>query len=182
MSNHSVEDFDWKSEILTEDTVINSFESENEELNDFLINDAKNYSSSLLTVTYLIKIDNEIVAYFSLSNDNITRDNDKKSTWNKINRPIANEKRRKSYPAVKIGRLAVSKKYMGCGFGKLIIDIVRKMYTNTRQQAGCRFITVDAYRNALPFYEKNKFNYLTDKDKSDETRIMYFDLKTLKYL
>jgi hypothetical protein len=75
--------------------------------------------------------------------------------------------------------LAVAKKYAGLGFGKLIIQIVREMYTNIPQQAACRFIIVDAYSNALPFYEKNKFNYLTDKDKSDETRIMYFDLKTL---
>jgi len=35
----------------------------------------------------------------------------------------------KSYPAVKIGRLAVSTEY-----------------ANLKQQAGCRFITVDAYQ------------------------------------
>jgi GNAT superfamily N-acetyltransferase len=175
----SASNFDWKSEILTNDTKIGSFESEDEELNDFLLNDAKNYLLSLLSVTYLIKIDNEIVAYFSLSNDNVTKDDEEKSTWNKLNRNIANEKRRRSYPAVKIGRLAVAKKYMGLGFGRSIIQIVREMYTTAQQPAGCRFITVDAYRNALHFYEKNKFKYLTNKDNSDETRIMYFDLKTL---
>ena len=36
---------------------------------------------------------------------------------------------------------------------------------------------VDAYRSALPFYEKNHFRYLTTKDEDDDTRIMYFDLK-----
>jgi predicted GNAT family N-acyltransferase len=112
--------------------------------------------------------------------DKIFTDDEEKSTWNKLNRAIANEKRRRSYPAVKIGRLAVAKKYMGSGFGKLIIQIVREMYTSAQQQAGCRFITVDAYRNALTFYEKNQFTYLTDKDKSKETRIMYFDLKSLE--
>jgi predicted GNAT family N-acyltransferase len=172
-------DTDWTLLQLTENTEIYSFESEDKELNDFLLNDAKNYFSSLLTVTYLIMTKDEIIAYFSLSNDKVMKDDEEKSTWNKLNRTIANEKRRKSYPAVKIGRLAVAKKYTGSGFGKLIIDIVRKMYTGAQQQAGCRFITVDAYRNALPFYKKNKFNYLTDKDKSDETRIMYFDLKSL---
>jgi len=53
------------------------------------------------------------------------------------------------------------------------------MYTNNQQQAGCRFITVDAYSNALGFYEKNRFNYLTDKDKTSETRAMCFDLKAI---
>jgi hypothetical protein len=52
------------------------------------------------------------------------------------------------------------------------------MYIANRRQAGCRFITVDAYSNAVPFYEKNDFKYLTDKDKQDETRAMYLDLKS----
>jgi hypothetical protein len=34
----SLSNFDWKSEILTQDTVIDSFESEDSELNDFLFN------------------------------------------------------------------------------------------------------------------------------------------------
>jgi hypothetical protein len=81
----------WVLRQLTEDTVITSFESVDGELNDFLLNDAKKYLKSLLTATYLIR--------------------------------------------------------------------------------------VDAYRNALLFYEKNSFKYMTDKDKHSETRAMYFDLK-----
>jgi GNAT superfamily N-acetyltransferase len=169
----------WVLKQLKEDTIITSFESVDEELNDFLLNDAKNYLTSLLAVTYLLKVQDEIIAYFCLLNDSLTKDEEEKSTWNKINRPIANEKRRKSYPAVKIGRLAVSKNYAGAGFGKLIIRIVREMYMSKQQQSGCRFITVDAYKSALPFYEKNAFRYLTDKDKSGETRAMYFDLKAV---
>jgi hypothetical protein len=76
----SLSNFDWKSEILTQDTVIDSFGNEDSELNDFLFNNAKNYRSSLLSVTYLIKTENEIVAYFSLSNDNVTKDDEEKST------------------------------------------------------------------------------------------------------
>jgi predicted GNAT family N-acyltransferase len=155
----------WTLTQLKEDTIINSFESTDEELNDFLLNDAKKHLASLLSVTYLIKVQDEIIAYFCLLNDCLIKDEEEKSSWNKINRLIANEKRRKSYPAVKIGRLAVSKNYSGLGFGTFIIQTVIKMYTNKQQQSGCRFITIDAYRNALPFYERNVFKYLTDKDK-----------------
>jgi GNAT superfamily N-acetyltransferase len=162
---------------LEQDTVIKPFESEDQDLNDFLLNDAKKYLSSFLSVTYIFQTEDETVAFFSLSNDNLSKDDEEKAAWNKINRPIANEKRRRSYPAVKIGRLAVSKKYAGFGIGKSIIRIVREMYTRSQQQAGCRFVTIDAYRNVLPFYEKNLFKYLTDKDKQDETRAMYLDLK-----
>ena len=173
-----MENLNWQHIKLSQDTVIKPFESEDEELNDFLFNDAKNYLSSLLSVPYLIQTEDETIAYYCLANDRVVKDDEEKATWNKLNRAIANEKRRRSYPAVKIGRLAVSKKYAGMGFGKFIIQAIREMYTDN-QQSGCRFITVDAYSNALGFYEKNRFNYLTDKDKTSETRAMYFDLKTL---
>jgi predicted GNAT family N-acyltransferase len=132
----------------------------------------------LLATTYLIRDDNNIIAYFCLSNDRITRDESLgKTHWNKLNRTVANEKRRKSYPAVKIGRLAVSVEYVNSGFGKLIIEMVKEMYANLKQQAGCRFITVDAYQNALEFYKKNGFDFLTEKDEQEQTRAMYLDLK-----
>jgi predicted GNAT family N-acyltransferase len=163
---------------LKEDTVIQPFESEDKDLNDFLLNDAKNYLKSMLAVTYLLQVNNEIVAYFSLSNDSLIKNNDEKSTWNKINRAVPNEKRRRTYPAVKIGRLAVAKKYAGMGLGHHIILAVREMYYEP-QQAGCRFLTVDAYRDVLPFYQKNYFKFLTDQDLDDDTRAMYFDLKSI---
>ena len=52
----------------------------------------------------------------------------------------------------------VSAEYANSGFGKLIIRIVKEMYANLKQQAGCRFVTVDAYQNALEFYRKNGFS------------------------
>jgi GNAT superfamily N-acetyltransferase len=180
MMQKSLDIVDWQQVRLSEETVIKPFDSGDADLNDFLMNDAKKHLNSLLTATYLIKVQDEIIAYFCLSNDCLTKDNEDKSAWNKVNRTIDNEKRRRNYPAVKIGRLAVAKNYAGLGFGKLIIRIVRELYTNKQQQSGCRFITVDAYRNALSFYEKNLFKYMTDKDKFSETRAMYFDLKSVK--
>lgn len=42
--------------------------------------------------------------------------------------------------------------------------------------SGCRFLTVDAYKSAITFYEKCGFQFLTEKDKEESTRAMYFDL------
>jgi hypothetical protein len=69
MSLEKTKFIDWTLSQLKVDAEIDSFESEDEELNDFLINDAKNYQFSLLTVTYLIQTKDDIIAYFSLSND-----------------------------------------------------------------------------------------------------------------
>ncbi|MCL2282191.1 MAG: GNAT family N-acetyltransferase [Fibromonadales bacterium] len=160
---------------------IKPFESEDKDLNDFLRNDSKDYRNSLLSVTYMIQSDTETVAYYCLSNDRLSQNIDEKSIWNKINRLVSNNKRRKSYPAVKIGRLAVSKKYANIGIGTTIIETITEFYRNiSMQHAGCRFIIVDAYKNALPFYEKNGFRYLTENDEKDATRIMYLDLKSIE--
>ena len=144
-------DFKPKLTKLGLDTVIKPFESADEELNDFLLNDAKHYSVQRLAVTYLLESETDTVAYFCLSNDTVQRFMADKSGWKKIRKSIPNSKLRSSYPAAKIGRLAVSKQYAGKGFGRLMIQIVREMFVNDTQKTGCRFVTVDAYQNAVNF-------------------------------
>jgi hypothetical protein len=39
-----------------------------------------------------------------------------------------------------------------------------------------RYITVDAYLSAVPFYEKNVFVHLTKKDEDEHTRLMFYDM------
>ena len=168
---------------LEVDTEIQPFESEDDELNDFLLNDAKNYLTQKLAVTYLIENDTDTIAYFCISNDNLKREIStnlselEKTIWNQLSRKIPNRKRRGSYPAVKIGRLAVSKQYEGKGFGRILLNMVRSMYLEENQRSGCRFITVDANANAFSFYERNGFCFITDKDRERRNRAMYFDLQ-----
>jgi predicted GNAT family N-acyltransferase len=172
-------DFEVSTKRLDLNTVIKPFESEDEELNDFLLNDAKKYLAEMFAVTYLIENKTETIAYFCLSNDNIRREVDME-TWKKINKKVPNSKRKGSYPAVKIGRMAVTKKFAGNGLGRLMIRYVESMYRDENQKSGCRFITVDAYGNATDFYERNGFNFFTQKDTDKPTRIMYFDLKSVQ--
>jgi len=158
-------------------TEIKSFDCGDADLNDFLVCDAKNYLRAMMALTYLLEDNSECktVAYYSLLNDKIVFDPEEKQFWNRLNRKIANSKRRKEYPAVKIGRLAVSKDYVGNHIGEAILLQVKHMFATMRRSA-CRFITVDAYAAAIPFYEKCGFMFLSEKDKYSKTRAMYFDL------
>ena len=172
---------DFKFLVLRAETEIPAFRSKDSDLNDFLLNDAKKFLAELLAVTYLF-VDtesNRTVAYFSLLNDKVAFDPDERHLWNRINRNISNRKRRKSYPSVKIGRLAVSKEYEGTGVGSAILDLVKRRFISGNR-TGCRFIAVDAYAEATEFYRKNGFDFLTEKDKNDETRLMFFDLKPFR--
>ena len=162
---------------LTSGHQLKPFNCNDADLNDFFFNDAKNYQEGLLAVTYIIETNDETVAFYSLLNDKIAmEDFDTNSQWyKKISNRLPQNKRHKSYPAMKIGRLGVSANFQGMGIGNMIIDYLKQLFVDNNR-TGCKFITVDAYRQSLPFYEKNYFEYLTTKDLKDDTRLMYFDL------
>lgn len=163
---------------LTLDTDIKPFKCADADLNEFLFEDAKHFQKELMAVTYLIEFmdQGKTVAYYSLLADKITFNPEEKNVWNKLNRNIPNSKRRRSYPAVKLGRLAVSEEFEGCGLGTFILDNIKYAFANVKR-LGCRFITVDALNSAIPFYQKNGFQFFTEQDVDDETRLMFFDLK-----
>jgi hypothetical protein len=108
-------DYSWEK--LERRGQIRSFECTDRDLNDFLFDDALDYHSQLMGVTYLWvdETKNTVVAYYTLSNDKITKDEDERPIWNRISRPLPNRKRRKDYPAVKVGRLAVNSHYFEAG-------------------------------------------------------------------
>lgn len=162
---------------IEDNTEIKSFDCGDADLNDFLFSDAIKYYKSMMALTYILEDNraNATVAYYSLLNDKIVLDPEQKKFWNRLNRLIPNSKRRKDYPAVKIGRLAVSKEYAGQQIGRTILLQIKHVFATMRRSA-CRFITVDAYAGAVPFYEKNGFSFLSETDKHSRTRAMYFDL------
>lgn len=117
-------DFSKFSQIqLSSETQIKPFKCADDDLNGFLLDDAKYFQEELMAVTYLIEDNqkNVTVAYFSLLADKISFNPDEKSVWNKLNRNIPNPKRRRNYPALNIGRLAVNEVYAGTGLAHLCL-------------------------------------------------------------
>lgn len=120
------------------------------------------------------------MAYFSLAHDRVSlTDFPSNSAYNRFRKQFfAQGKMFKSYPALKICRLATDMQYRGLGLGTLIINMIIASYQRDNK-AGCRFVTVDAYRDALPFYYKQGFVPLSKEDEEAETRLLYFDLDQL---
>lgn len=53
-----------------------------------------------------------------------------------------------------------------------------------RQECGYstfRFLTVDAYLEAIPFYERNGFKRLDPEEMTGNTRAMFFDMLQLDF-
>lgn len=59
------------------------------------------------------------------------------------------------------------------------MNIIKDMLNSDKNYSAFRFITVDAYLSAMDFYRKNGFVELTEKDKKDHTRLMFFDMMEL---
>ena len=146
---------------LTQEHTFKPFDCGEDDLNDFLLQDAKQYAKGLLAVTYVIEDDDMTVAFFSLSNDRISLAESDKATWRRIRNSFPHRKHRSDYPAV------ITE----------IIDFVKHTFI-TSNRTGCCFVTVDALRSAVPFYENNGFKPLR-KVNEGETIPMYYDLTQL---
>lgn len=66
----------------------------------------------------------------------------------------------------------------GMSVGSFLLDFIKRYFT-VDNKTGCRFLTVDAYAVAVPFYLRNGFVPLNDDDIDDSTRLLYFDLNDL---
>ena len=168
---------------LNELTVLQPFDCGDSDLNEFLTQDARFYEEQLLANTYILEDENEIVGYYSLLNDKISQTSLPKNLWRKLRKKIPHDKHLGSYPAVKIGRFAISKNYRGIGIGTNLINGLMHMLVNKKGLSACRFLTVDAYRDAIPFYEKNDFIKMINEEEITEelpTIPMYYDLKQIQ--
>lgn len=166
---------------LGKQEIVESFDCGDTDLNDFILSELQLYRKALLAVSYVIEDkNNQVIAYFSLANDRVSLSDFVNNTeFNRFRRHrFVNEKRLKSYPAVKICRFGVDLSVKQQHIGTRIMNFI-KSYFIEDNKTGCRFITVDAYASAVPFYQKNGFEPLTSDDVDDATRLLYFDLNDI---
>lgn len=82
------------------------------------------------------------------------------------------------YPAIKIARLAVDKRYRGNDLGRGLVDFalgVAKEYICPH--IGCRFAVVDAKQQSIEFYERCGFTMLdTEANRERSEPVMFIDL------
>ena len=168
---------------LGENDHVTSFDCGDEDLNDFILTDAPLYFKVRLATSYVLedKVSGEVYGYFSLAHDRISlTDFPSNSAYNRFRKQFfAQGKMFKSYPALKICRLATSKLVRGLGIGSMMLNTIIESYRGDNK-AGCRFITVDAYIDAIPFYLKQGFLPLSKSDEDAATRLLYFDLESVK--
>lgn len=160
------------------DDIRKPFDCGDADLTDFFLKDSAGHARQLLAVTYTLENDAETIAFFSVLNDRIQKEECDQGIFNLLAKMMPSGKRYGSYPAVKVGRLGVHKVHQHKNIGTDVMNYIKMYFVDERQKTGCRFITVDAYNNecTVKFYLKNGFQFLTDQDKKSDHRAMYFDL------
>ena len=161
-------------ETLTDKHDLSYFDCGDEELNNFLKEDALKLQKSKLSLTKLIACNGKIVGYFSVLTDGIMI---KKINNEKIKLDIKEQldihEKSKLLPAVKIGRLAIDKEFIGKGLGTQILrEILFNLKRISETKVGFRFVIVEGYAKAINFYIiNNGFEYL----KKDDVKIKEID-------
>lgn len=85
------------------------------------------------------------------------------------------------YPAIKIARLLVDKRYRGVashGLGSLLVDFSLGIARSEVCPAvGCRFVVVDSKQESIEFYQKRGFTLVDTQDnKARPEPVMFIDL------
>lgn len=165
---------------LLPETNLSGFDCGDSDLNEFLIEDAKKFLDKRIATTFILEDNGSIVAYFCLLNDKISRMDVTNSQWRIIKGAFPERKHFGSYPAIKIGRFAVSADYRGRNIGTDLMNLLKGMLVENPNYSAFRYLTVDAYISAVDFYRKNNFKVLTEKVENEHTRLMFFDMMELQ--
>jgi len=154
--------------ILSKKDCCDKFHCRSEGINKFILSEAGPFQEEMLGTTYLFSHNGEVVAFVTLQMAEIKRDS--------LSRRDRLQIGRDRYPAVQIGQLAVHVDYEGNDIGTYILDWSIGKAMKISEQIGCRFIVLNAEREAIGFYEKYGFRMLPKQD----TRIfpfMFLDLR-----
>lgn len=123
----------------------------------------------LATCFVLLDDDKNIIGYYTLSSDGISRDNVPFKFRKKIPHNY-------SVPVILLGRLAVDKIHKNKGYGAfMLVDALKRSFQISEKSIGAMAIIVDPINDvALSFYEKYGFLKLVDSGK------MFLPMKVIK--
>lgn len=156
-------------ETLTAEHDLSDFDCGDEDLNDFLKNDALAQQKEKLNVTKLVMYNGDIIGFASLLTDTLNLKNIKDENLRlKIKGKLNINSNKRGISAVKIGRLAIDRKYSNKGLGSHILrSILNNLKKISENKVGFRFIIIEGYAKAFNFYVvRNGFEYLKKDEKS----------------
>lgn len=136
-----------------------SFHCGDEDLDDFIRSDALRLQSLNVARSYLAIYGDRVRGYLTLMADAVVlKPNERKKLRDTSGNMLAFDDH-PVVPALKIARLAVCRETRAelRGIGEALVRFAFYTSLDLSEIAGCRLLTLDAYPDAIPFYEKLGF-------------------------
>jgi len=158
-------------EKLSKEHKKSSFDCENELLNRYIQQQAKQDVNRDLSAYYVLNDVNEkkVLGYYTLSGNSIQRNEFPSELIQKMPPSYIN------LPTVLLGRLAIDKHEKGKGFGSILLMDALKKCVEISESLGILAVIVDPYdENAINFYKKFGFILIPSNNK------MFIPIKTIE--
>jgi hypothetical protein len=152
---------------LSGDDDVSEFHCTNDDLNNFLKDDALNAQRDMTSVTYICFLKEAIIGFVTLAAATI----EVKS----IDGPPLEGYTPKTYPSIKLARLAIDERHAGRDFGTYILLWTMGKFEKISTEIGCRYLTVDSKSESIEFYKKNDF-ILVEKTINKKHPTLYLDM------
>jgi GNAT superfamily N-acetyltransferase len=171
----SINENDMTVEPFKETAQVRDFDCGNDALNDFLCTEeVSSYEKEGLGRTHLVYCRGTLVAYFTVSFGDI------RIEYLKTFRSFSKfaQMNIESVPALKIGRLAVHKRFQNQGIGRYLIRYIAGMALEMGGQSGVRLLMLQAKPESILFYEKCGFQLTSQvsRERKRINRTMFVDL------
>jgi predicted N-acetyltransferase YhbS len=171
-SDSSVDFRRMKVHILNEKDDLRSFKCANEEINDFIHDEAKEFQNERLGVSYVFTYDDKPVGFVTLSMADLRKERMKSEHRLQIGK--------ENYPALQISQLAVCTELERRDIGTELCKFSHGKAYEFSEKVGCRFLVLNAKRNVIGFYEKYGFRLLPKQEGRREP-IMFLNIFDKKY-
>ncbi len=133
------------------------------EVNDYLKNKALIQEKEKISKIYIIHKDKNIIAYSAIFCSHLFLRLLKKNIEFRV-------------PGICIGQLGVDREFQNKGIGKTLIQHAISLVDKINTYSGCRIIFVDAYDNAIEYYEKLNFRLVQSKPNRNKMVLDILDM------
>jgi hypothetical protein len=161
--------------------LLERFNSQNSELNEFLQKDARGYQKLHIGTTYLLfrKSDNKLLAYTTLSMGALKLP-EKKEEFIFAGKKLSDYPKDfpNQLPALLIGKLATDKSEERRNAATILLKYAIQLAMEQRRTIGCAFLVAHVYTKPeiIKWYEGKFFKRIIQDLEGRETIPMYFEL------
>jgi GNAT superfamily N-acetyltransferase len=158
---------------------VKDFDCGSKPLNDFLCtSEVERYERLKLGRTYVVYYEGDLVGYFTISSGEIRASYLSGTRFQRLQHRA--EYIVEKIPGLKIGRLAVDKRFQNIGIGRALVAIIAGIARQAGEFMGLRLLIVQSKPESMRFYQRMAFvQVVSAKEKRRIHRTFFLDVYSI---